>query len=33
VAFVRATAYDEDENRPVATATGTFIVQNISDNK
>ncbi len=27
VAFVRATAMDEDESRPVATATGTFTVQ------
>lgn len=27
VAFVRATAMDEDMDRPVATATGTFTVQ------
>jgi len=27
VAFVRATALDDDENKPVATATGTFTVQ------
>ena len=27
VAFVRATAMDEDTSRPVATATGTFTVQ------
>ena len=27
VAFVRATAHDEDTARPVATATGTFTVQ------
>lgn len=27
VAFVRATAMDDDETRPVATATGTFMVE------
>ena len=27
VAFVRARAMDDDENRPVATATGTFTVE------
>ncbi len=27
VAFVRATAFDDDESRPVATATGAFTVQ------
>ncbi|WP_457649931.1 PaaI family thioesterase [Profundibacter sp.] len=27
VAFVRATATDEDTSRPVATATGTFTIQ------
>lgn len=27
VAFVRATATDDDETRPVATATGTFSIQ------
>ena len=27
VAFVRATAWDDDRNRPVATATGTFTVE------
>ncbi len=27
VAFVRATATDEDATRPVATATGTFTIQ------
>jgi len=27
VAFVRATATDDDETRPVATATGTFTIQ------
>ncbi len=27
VAFIRATALDADENRPVATATGAFTVQ------
>ncbi len=27
VAFVRATALDDDETRPVATATGTFTVE------
>ena len=31
VAFVRATAYDEDESRPVATATGAYTVQKLSD--
>lgn len=27
VAFVRATAFDEDTNRPVATATGAFTIE------
>jgi len=27
VAFVRATATDDDKTRPVATATGTFTIQ------
>ncbi|MDX5400843.1 MAG: thioesterase, partial [Rhodobacterales bacterium] len=27
VAFVRATAMDDDTDRPVATATGTFTVE------
>lgn len=27
VAFVRATAYDDDRDRPVATATGSFTVE------
>ncbi|PYE85481.1 PaaI family thioesterase [Pseudoroseicyclus aestuarii] len=30
VAFVRAVASDEDTNRPVATATGTFTVDGVS---
>ena len=33
IAFVRATAYDEDESRPVATATGAFTVQALNDKK
>ncbi|MFT5637740.1 MAG: acyl-coenzyme A thioesterase PaaI-like protein [Paracoccaceae bacterium] len=33
VAFVRATAYDDDQDHPVATATGAFTVERAKSSK